>query len=315
MGLKEKIEQLEPKTMSKDALFFFGDQKEGAVELPGITLEEQIVEIGYYFGASKPKSVIGISSQIGCASRCRFCELGDEPFVRSLTADEMYDEVVLMLKAAYACGILDKNDKHKVSIARSGEPLLNENLLGGLEKISDFGFSFKVSTVMPLAALALRTLYDVARFGSRYSEPVQLQISLVSTNDEYRRHITGREVYSIDQIGKLAIRWKELYPQSRKINLSLILTEEVPVDVNEVCKTLSPELFRFRFRDYIPTQNGKQTSLETVSEERYHLIKKFFEDEGYEVGDWARPLKYEWKFGLAANSTRRRYIQMVNREI
>ncbi len=310
--LSELIKNHEPSTITADWVQQFGDEHDGVIEFPGLTYDGGVIEVGYFYGDAKPKNIIDISSQVGCPSRCSFCELGAEKFSRNLSPDEMYDQVVLMLKEAQRWVDIDAI-KHKVVFAKTGEPLLNRYIVDGIEKIAELGVSFKVSTIFPHGMT--RRFYEIAHFASGYSEPVQMQVSLISTSEAYRREAAGIKLASFPEIREAAEYWRDRKPEGhadwRKVNLSLILTDDVPVDVNDVCDTFPPELFRFRFRNYVETEHGTDQGLVTITRERFESIKSQFEDKGYEVGDWATPTPTEQRFGLASNVTRRRYLRMI----
>ena len=87
-------------------IFNYGDEKDGVIELPAITKDGGIVEVGYFFGEEKPKNIIDISSQIGCPGKCIFCEAGADSFSRNLTPVEMHEQVMVMLQAALMQGQL-----------------------------------------------------------------------------------------------------------------------------------------------------------------------------------------------------------------
>jgi hypothetical protein len=296
------------KNISYDLVMRFGDATDGVIEIPGLTRDGQVVEIGYYF--PKPKNIIGISSHAGCISRCSFCELGDEPYVRNLTPQEMYDQVALMLTVAWQEGIR-MTEQHKVNVAKTGEPLLNPALAEGMQQIGDFGVSYKVSSVLPDTPRAWQTLEDVAHFAQFYQEPVQLQVSLISTDDDYRRHVAGIRVASLDGIRQAGELWHGIIENPRKVNLSLILAEETIAKAEDVFDILPPHLFNFRFRDYVPTMYGQKNGLTPISTKRMQDIKQDFNAAGYDVSSWATPTPTEARFHLAANVTRSRYMAMV----
>ena len=309
--LSERIQQKNSSTINKDLVFQFGHSADGVIGIPGITNDGGIIETSYFYGSAKPKNICVISSQIGCPSRCSFCELGNEAFVRNLTPQEMYDQAILMLKTAAHYGIPIDSVQHKITIANTGEPLFNKELASALEKLSELEVSFKISTVFPAAHSCYEVFQHIALFASTYKEPVQLQISLISTSEEYRQKTAGIPVASFQQIREAAEHWKHLNPQGRKMNLSLILSKEVPCNANDVSHIFPPELFRFRFRPYVPTYNGSKHGLLPVDKALLEAVKKDFESYGYEIGDWAIPTPTEQKFGLASNIIRKKYLEMT----
>jgi len=311
--IKNRLKNYEVKSIRKDLVFQFGDQHDGAIEFAGI-VDRGIIDVGYFYGDSKPKNIIAVSTQVGCPSKCSFCELGHKPFIRNLTSLEIYEQVVMMLKQANEYGFGLEKLKHKVNYAKSGEPLLNPAFLEGLEKIAEFDFSYKVSTVFPKGNLSLQNFYKIADFASHYPYPVQMQVSLISTSENWRQKKAGIELISFDSLRKAAGYWRGKNPGGRKINLSLILTNDNPVNVNEVCRVFPPELFRFRFRNYVPTEHGDEQKLEVISEEKFQGLLLLFKEKGYEVNTLASPTPIEMRFNLAANVTLNRYEKMICRK-
>ncbi len=301
-----------PSALTKDLVMQFGDHHDGVIEIPALTQDGGLIEVGYYYGDAKPKNIVSISAQVGCPSQCAFCELGTEAFGRDLTAFEMYDQVAMMLQVASQHGIDVDAIEHKVNFAKTGEPLFNRNLVEALELISQLFLSFKVSTVFPRSAKTMKNFRNIADFASQYAKSVQIQISLISTSEECRRKLAGIPVALLSEIREAAEYWRERNPNGRKINASLILSEDTPCDVNDVVDILPPDLVRFRFRPCIETKNAKEHGLATMTDATIRQVKEAFADSGYkEVGDWATPTPTEQRFGLVSNVTRRRYAEMI----
>lgn len=296
--------------ITSDYVAYFGDNSDGVIEFVGRPVaSDGLFETGYYYGDAKPKPIVGISAMMGCPVQCNFCELGPGKFVRPLSAMEMYEQVQMAL--GFAKAVTDVDRQHKVNVAKSGEPLLNPQLVQGLGLIAELGFSMKVSTVFPRGPRARHTLEDLARFAAEYDEPVQLQVSLISTSDEYRRMASGKAAASITEVREGIEIWTELNPEGRKANLSLILTEDTPADPEELARALPPELVNVRLRDYIPTQSGANNELEELSEAHYRELAERFLDFGYSVSEIARPTSTEHRFRLVSNSTLSRYLEQT----
>lgn len=289
----------------------FGDGDDGVIGIPALTTDGRVVETSYFYGKARPKNIVVVSSQAGCPLRCAFCELGPERFGRNLTEEEIADQAFMMLDEARLRGFDPVRVPHKITVANSGEPLLNPRLLGGLERLAGVPASFKVSTVLPAAKLASETLVRLAEFAARLDRPVQLQISLISTSEERRSAVSGGHVADFSGVRKAGEDWKARNPNGRKVNLSLIVTDDMPCDADEVVGIFPPELFRFRFREYVQTRNGIESGIKVASAARLATIKEKFAANGYEVGDWASPSPTERKFGLAANVIRRTYLDLT----
>lgn len=146
--LKEIIGKHDVRTVGKDWVREFGNVHDGAIEFVG-RVEMGLIEVGYYYGDSKPKNIVDVSTQVGCPSRCAFCEIGNERFIRDLRPIEIYEQALLMLQQASLCGLDIYQKPHKISFAKTGEPLFNEGFVSALELIADLSFSMKISTIFP----------------------------------------------------------------------------------------------------------------------------------------------------------------------
>lgn len=297
--------------LKKDLVLTFGDKDDGVIGIPAVTHDGRVIEISYFFGKSRPKNIIVISSQAGCPMRCAFCELGSERYARNLTAEEIRAQADLMLEEAALRGFDVAATPHKITVANSGEPLLNPRLVDGLERLREVPASFKVSTVLPDSKIAENVLGRLADFSSGLDRPLQLQISLISTSETERSRMSGGRVAGFRQIREAAAKWQAKHADGRKVNLSLMLTADMSCDAAAIAAIFPAELFRFRFREYVPTRHGSGNGLKKIDSERLTSVKDAFRERGYEVYDWATPSPTEWKFGLAGNVIRRMYLDMI----
>lgn len=301
------------KRVNKDLVFEYGDRSDGAIEFAGL-VEGEIVEVGYFYGSTKSKNIILISSQIGCPVRCSFCPLGnDGGFVRNLTAEEMVEQAILMLQVAKQHSFEVESIGHKITFAKTGEPLLNPNIVSAIEALGNFGFSFKFSTIFPRGKKD--RLMQVSKFARTYGSPIQLQISLVSTMEDAREALVGMKLASFKDMSEAGQEWKRNDPFDRKVNLSLMMTEGNQFDLEAAERFFPPDVFRFRLRIYMSNEHGKGNCLKTASTEEYANINEKLKCLGYEVGDWAVPTPMEQRFGLASNVTRSRYLKIISGKI
>lgn len=300
-------------TLHTDLVLLFGNPNDGVIGIPAITGDGQVIEVSYFFGEERPKNIVVVSSQAGCPMGCDFCEIGSEGFVRNLTSEEIRDQVHLMVHHARAHGSVLADTPHKVTVANGGEPLLNPDVVEGLEMIAELPVSFKVSSVLPASRSAFAVLTRLAEFSARSALPVQLQISLISTSEEARQEACGIRIAGFKEIREAGELWRSKNPSGRKVNLSLMLTSDMPCEPERIRDVFPPELFRFRFREYVPTIHGRVHQLNIATPARIDLIKRAFAENGYVVGDWGSPSATERKFGLVANSIRRIYLDLIRK--
>lgn len=283
--------------------FYYGTPEDGVIEAAPLVGAAGKVEVGYYFGALKPKGIMKISAQIGCAAECKFCELGDAPLKGNVPMESLKEQVavVAQIVSFVEPGALQK--PQKVSIAGSGEPLLNPALPEFVQWLGELGLSVKVSTVFPLGGKVLERLAAIGTAAEQSPASTQLQVSLISTDERYRRAMAGPLASPFSRIREGAEQWHDANPRGRRVNLSLILAAETPADVAAVREIFPAQLFRFRFRNYVPTLHGSKHGLAAIPDEKMRRIKEEFLGAGYEVTDDATPTATEQRFGLASNVT------------
>jgi adenine C2-methylase RlmN of 23S rRNA A2503 and tRNA A37 len=306
----EKLLEREIKSIKKDFVVQFGDKADGAIELIGQVKKGEI-ETGYFYGNIKPKNIIVASTQIGCPSKCRFCELGNKPYYGNLSPDEIFDQISMMLQQAKEYGFDVINLRHKINYAKSGDALFNKFFPEYLEKIAEFYFTHKLSTIFPYGVKPLGIFKDIAKFASNYTEPFQIQISLISTSERYRNALSGIKLASFEEIRDAAFYWRNKNPNGRKVNLSLMMTKDNPLDFNIIKKYFPPELFRIRLRNYVKI--SIRNYLETMGKEKFNDILNSLKENNYETGNWATPTAIEEKFSLASNVTLKRYYDWISK--
>jgi 23S rRNA (adenine2503-C2)-methyltransferase len=125
-----------------------------------------------------------ISSQVGCSLTCKFCATGKLDRLRNLSADEIYDQVVLIRNQAETSYQVPLTN---IVYMGMGEPLLNyKNVLESIEKITSpegLGMSPQRITVSTagVAKMIVKLGDDQVRFN--------LALSLHAANDAKRSRI------------------------------------------------------------------------------------------------------------------------------
>ena len=308
MALSDLISHQGAPRLRTDLVVEYGDLHDFALEAVVLTETGSAIEIGYYAGDAKPKNIIDISTQKGCPQRCVFCELHDRPFEGSLSVQEMYEEVVVGLGLASERGVDIDDRPHKIDFGKSGEPLLNPSIVDAVEQMTLFGCSYKMCTIFPKSEAAQGRFKALAKV--KHCQPVQMQVSLISTSEQYRQRSTTGKVGSFAELRGCGEFWAEHDPYHRKINLSLIVTQNTPCDPAAIKCVLPPEVFNIRLRPYIPNSCGRANNCVVLEPEKLRWLQAAFRDNGYEVSAFATPTPTEQRFGLTSNVTLRRYHQM-----
>jgi 23S rRNA (adenine2503-C2)-methyltransferase len=185
----------------------------------------------------KEKWTVGISTQSGCPIKCKFCavnRLTDKQGWRNLTAAEMIEQVdYAVAKAQEINGGLNPNDSgiFRILFTRMGEPALNiPNVIKAVSflkerypkaKIQISTIGIKKSKDLVAALIGLERIYGY--------DWLELQFSIHSTDDSFRKWLQIGTVMTNKQIGELAIHWHNAAPNRPwKATLNFALAADTP---------------------------------------------------------------------------------------
>ncbi|MFN2413311.1 MAG: 23S rRNA (adenine(2503)-C(2))-methyltransferase RlmN [Pyrinomonadaceae bacterium] len=129
------------------------------------------------------RDTICFSSQSGCQLKCDFCLTAKLGLLRSMTAGEIVEQIIIVLNDVYGIGIETPHGTNLVAMGE-GEPFLNfDNLVKALAIMADPNGLFIVpSRVTVSTAGIVPRIYDFASLEGRPN----LAISLSATTDELR---------------------------------------------------------------------------------------------------------------------------------
>ena len=189
-----------------------------------------------------------ISSQVGCALDCKFCETGKMGFLRNLSLAEIVEQVIRMKELAVS-------KPTNIVFMGMGEPLLNyDTVMKAADIFADSqGLSFSRKRITISTAGIPQKIYQMADEGRPYS----LAISINAPTQEIRKKIMPiSQKYSLNQLMH-AIRYysnvtaKRVtfeYVMIKGINVSenhaklfLKLTKRIPSKINAIaCNSDDP---------------------------------------------------------------------------
>jgi adenine C2-methylase RlmN of 23S rRNA A2503 and tRNA A37 len=173
--------------------------------------------------------MIGVSTMSGCPVRCKFCATGTMKKYRNLTAEEIAEQVLFILRKH--ADIDPKNSKEfKINYTRMGEPFLNiENVRKAIEIISE---------VYP------NTHHYVSTIGIKNADyswikgNITLQVSLHSLRDEKRNWlIPFKHKVTIKELGEIRTE------SDLKTTINMTLVEEDDFDIVDLKKYFDPNKF------------------------------------------------------------------------
>lgn len=221
----------------------------------------------------REKWTIGISTQSGCPVRCKFCavnKLTDKQGWRNLTVAEMVWQAQYAIEEAQKInGGLDPNDSDifRILFTRMGEPSLNtaavietvRTLKGMFPKariqISTIGLKKSIDLVNQLTLLE-------AEFGTDWLE---LQFSIHSTDDKFRKWLQTDSILSNKEVGGLASSWYNSVPDRLwKATLNFALAKDTPFAPEVLPAQFDPKTVFVKVSPINENPVSDENSLETL---------------------------------------------------
>lgn len=184
-------------------------------------------------GNREERWMIGVSCMSGCPVHCEFCATGQLKGWRSLSAQEIYEQVKFILDKNTDVDI-SKTKEFKINYTRMGEPFLNiENVKAAMKMVDKHPRLKGIKVHHYISTIGIK--------GSDFSwikDNITLQISLHSL-DEERRHklIPIKGLMSIEELGKIRTQSN----LKTTINMTLVDTEDF--DINKLKRYFDPEYF------------------------------------------------------------------------
>ncbi len=136
----------------------------------------------------KTRKTLCISTQVGCASGCKFCASGLRGFFRNLTADEIVAQALPFIKSENRNGKIERKfEFENIVVMGMGEPLANlDNLLTALSAFNSqekFSFGARRITVSTCG------IADKIELLANSNFPYRLAISLHGATNKTRNMI------------------------------------------------------------------------------------------------------------------------------
>lgn len=180
-------------------------------------------------GSRAERWMIGVSTMSGCPVGCKFCATGQMKGWRNLTAYEICEQVMFIMKKNPKYDVRDSRE-FKVNYTRMGEPFLN---------IDAVKQAIKWTT-----GHAWRTHHYVSTVGIRGSDfswiegNITLQLSLHSLDEDRRRALIPiNNLMSIEELGQIRTR------SNLKTTVNLTLVDEADFDIEKLKRYFDPKYF------------------------------------------------------------------------
>ncbi len=219
------------------------------------THDNLLMETATYSGEPYHKTIVAITTQIGCPAKCDFCLVGESGFKRNADPDEQLQQVRAVIENPTGIPWLDPKKPVKVSLCRAGEPLLNPYMSEALEEIARaYNPSFQAASIMPDRPTTHKILSEMAAFVREYNNSFQMMVSLHTTDENKRKNmINYRNLMSFQQIKEFGEWWVNETRYKRKVNLHFAMMEDNEIDLAKIREIFNPRYFAIRLGFYMPT--------------------------------------------------------------
>lgn len=230
------------------------------------------------------KWVLIVSTLYGCPVRCRFCDAGSH-YRGKLTARDMIAQVDYMVRRRYTDRRVPAG-KFKVQFARMGEPAFNENVIDAMAELPKrYGAPGLMPAVSTIAPAGCGRFFDrlLEIKNGLFAGRFQLQFSIHTTDPALRDWLVPARKWSFERIAAYGERFFE--PGDRKVALNFALAEGMSVDVAELHKHFSPDVFLVKLTPVNPTLRALRSGIVShirPDEERYEIVDSL-RAAGYEV--------------------------------
>ncbi len=173
----------------------------------------------------KIRKTLCMSTQVGCASGCKFCASSMRGFVRNLSAGEILSQALPFVEEIVVDGKRQRRfEFENIVVMGMGEPLANfDNLISALNTLNDadkFAFGARRITVSTCG------IADKIKLLAEMKFPFRLAISLHGATDEVRTQIMPiNKKYPLNTLLKSAKEFASVC--GRMITLEYILIKDI----------------------------------------------------------------------------------------
>jgi 23S rRNA (adenine2503-C2)-methyltransferase len=213
-----------------------------------------------------------ISTQVGCAARCRFCRSGHAGLLRNLTAAEILAQVHLA-RPFHASGQILRN----IVFMGIGEPLHNVEAVARVARILAHADGLDLST-RRITVSTVGIVKGIDRLGELLGGDIALAVSLHGASPETRALL----VPGVKETPREIVEALERYPlpQRRRFTIEYVLIGGVN-DTDRHARELVRLLSRIRVKiNLLPLNPHDKTELLPPTDERVLAFQKVLIDKG-----------------------------------
>ncbi len=232
------------------------------------------------FMPEERRDTICFSSQSGCPLQCTFCLTAQLGLLRSLTADEIVEQIITALNDAYGVGVKPPRGINLVGMG-AGEPFLNfEELMKALGIMADPSGLFIVPNRVTISTAGvvprIRELATV-------SERPHLAISLAAATDELRDELMPiNKKWPLEVLLAACKEFEKSLKPGERVTFEYVLLDGIN-DSDEQARQLANLLNRHGLRakvNLIPHNPAEPLPFAPSSPERVQAFKNVLESKG-----------------------------------
>src|ERR1051326_5954935 len=229
------------------------------------------------------RDTICFSSQSGCPLQCDFCLTAKLGLLRTLTAGEMVEQIVVALNDAYGVGAKTPRGTNLVAMG-AGEPFLAfDPLMRALRIMSDEEGLFIVPNRVTVSTAGV---VPKIRKIARAEGPPPLAISLAAPNDELRdRLMPINRRWPLEELLAACKEFEQSLKPGERFTFEYVMLDGVN-DSDEHARQLARLLNRHGLRakvNLIPHNPADELPYRPSPEERVQSFKAILESKGVQA--------------------------------
>lgn len=236
----------------------------------------------------KDKWVLIVSVLFGCPIGCLMCDAGSN-YCGKVSREEILAQIDCLVDLYYPNKVIDCR-KFKIQFARMGEPTLNPDILDVLEELptrySCDNLIPSFSTIAPTGCDDFLTRLIGIKNSLYSGGKFQMQFSIHTTDQKLRDKIIPSDKWDFNKIASYGEKFYS--PGDNKITLNFALAKTASLDIKELKKYFSPELFIIKITPVNPTLSALANNLDSYftngdhAEDVNRLIEQL-EEASYDV--------------------------------
>ena len=229
------------------------------------------------------RDTICFSSQSGCPLQCTFCLTAQLGLLRSLTASEIVEQVLIALNDAYGTSVQPPRGTNLVGMG-AGEPFLNfDSLLKALRVMADRNGLFIVPNRVTISTAGIvPRILDLAKVSDR----PHLAISLAAPTDELRNQLMPiNKRWPLEQLLDACKVFEESLKPGERFTFEYVMLAGVN-DSEEHARQLANLLNRHRLKakvNLIPHNPADPLPYQPSADETVARFKEILESKGIHV--------------------------------